>query len=79
MTQMSRSMRQTASGTQRTDVTAKGEGDRGGIHWEGEASRCKLLYIKQINNILPYSTWNYIQHSMISHNGKGYIMKRMCV
>ena len=35
MTQRNLSMKQTASETQRTDVIAKGEGDRGGIQWGG--------------------------------------------
>ena len=31
-------------------------------------SRCKLLYIKWINNkALPYSTGNYIQSPVINH------------
>ena len=31
-------------------------------------SRCKLLYIKWINNkALPYSTGNYIQYPVINH------------
>ena len=29
-------------------VTAKEEGDRGGIQWEAEVSRYKLLYMKWI-------------------------------
>ena len=73
MTQMNLSMKQTASEAQRTDVTAEGEGDRGGVQWGVEVSRCKLLYVKWTNNILSYSIGNYIQHSMINHNGKGYI------
>ena len=35
--------------------------------------RCKLLYVKQINNkVLLYSTGNYIQYPVIIHNGKEY-------
>ena len=36
-------------------------------------SRCKLLYIGWINNkVLLCSTGNYIQYSVINHNGKEY-------
>ena len=48
-------------------------GAGGGMEWEVGVSRCKLLYIEQINNkVLPYSTENYIQYPMINHNGKEY-------
>ena len=51
----------------------KGEGVGGGMEWEAGNSRCKLLYIEQINNkVLLYSMENYIQHPMINHNGKEY-------
>jgi len=50
-------------------VASKGEGRREGS-WEFGVSRCKLLYMCRINNkVLPYSTGNYIQHSMINHHG----------
>ena len=42
-----------------------------GKDWEFGVSRCKLLYIGWINNkVLLYSTGNYIQYPVISHNGK---------
>ena len=41
-----------------TLVVAKGVGE-GGMDWEFGISRCKLLYIEWINNIL-YSTGDYI-------------------
>ena len=50
-----------------------GERDQvwGRVDWEFGISRCKLLYIKWINNkVLLYSTGNYIQQPMINHNGK---------
>ena len=54
-------------------VVAKGEGVEGGMEWEVGISRCKLLYIGWINNkVLLYSTGNYIQYSVINHNGKEY-------
>ena len=52
-------------------VVAKGEVGGGGMNWEFGVSRCKLLYIEWINNkVLLYSTGNYIQYSVINHNGK---------
>ena len=45
----------------------------GGKDWEFGISRCKLLYIQWINNkVLLYSTRNYIQYPIISHNRKEY-------
>ena len=45
--------------------------------WEFGVSRCQLLYIEWINNkVLLYSTGNYIQYSVINHNGKEYIYKK---
>ena len=36
--------------------------------------RCTLLYIKQIKNkVLLYSTGNYIQYPVASHNGNKYM------
>ena len=43
----------------------------GGIKQESEISRYKLLYTKS-NQILPYTTGNYIQYPKINHNGKEY-------
>ena len=43
----------------------------GEIDWEFGTSRCKLLYMEQINSeVLLYSTENYIQYPVINHNGK---------
>ena len=51
----------------------QGGGGGGGIEWEVGVSRRKLIYIGWINNkVLLYSTGNYIQYPMISHNGKEY-------
>ena len=48
-------------------MVAKGKG----MDWEFRVSRCKLLYIEWINNmVLLYSTGNYIQYPIINHNGK---------
>ena len=60
-------------------VVAKGEGVGGRTEWEVRISRCKLLYIEWINSkVLLYSTENYIQYPMISHNGKQYF-KKECI
>ena len=60
-------------------MVAKGEGVGGGMEWEVEVSRCKLLYTEWIRTkILLYSTGNYIQYPMICHNGKEY-RKRECI
>ena len=41
------------------------------MDWEFGISRCKLLYIEQINNkVLVYYTGNYIKYPEINHNGK---------
>ena len=41
--------------------------------WEFGVSRYKLLYIGWISNKVPlYSTGNYIQYPVTSHNGKEY-------
>ena len=53
-------------------VVAKGRDGRG-IDCEFRVSRCKLLHIEWINNkVLLYSTGNYIQYSVINHDGKEY-------
>lgn len=40
------------------------------MDWEFEVSRCKLLYIEQINKVLLYSIGNYHQYPVINRNGK---------
>ena len=63
---------ETDSQKQRTDAWwSKGKGGGGEIDWRFGTSRCKLLYMKQINSeVLLYSTGNYIQYPVINHNGK---------
>ena len=47
--------------------------DKRGMDWEFGIS--KLLCIEWINNkVLLYSTGNYIEYSMINHNGKDVYM-----
>ena len=44
---------------------------RRGMDWEFGVGRCELLCLKQITNKdLLYSTGNYIQHLVITYNGK---------
>ena len=53
-------------------MLAGGKGG-GGMDWDFGISRYKLLHIliEWINNkVLLYSIGNYIQHSVINHNGK---------
>ena len=48
-------------------MASKGEG----VDWKSGSSRCKLVYIGQINNeVLLYNTENHIKYPMISHNKK---------
>ena len=64
---------ETESRTYRTDWWLPRGRGWGGMEWEVGISRCKLLYVKWINNkVLLYSTENYIQYPMINHNGKEY-------
>ena len=62
------------SGKRRTDLCwPKREGLEGGMEREA-GNKCKLLYIDWINNeVLLYSTGNYIQYPMINHNRKEYL------
>ena len=51
-------------------VAKREEGSRGGMNWDFRVSRCKLLYIRWINNqVLLYST-GYTQYPVIKCNGK---------
>ena len=43
-------------------------------------SRCKLLYIEWINNmVLLYSTGNSVQYPEINHDGKEYVKECRCM
>ena len=51
-----------------------------GKDWEFGISRCKLFYIRWINNkVLLYGTGNYIQYPVINHNGKEYEKEHVCI
>ena len=54
-------------------VVAQGEVGWGRMDWEFGINRCKVVYREWINNkVLLYNTRNYIQYSVINHNGKDY-------
>ena len=59
----------------KTEQTSGCPGEGGGRNGvRGWGSRCKLLYIEWKNNkVLPYSTGNYFQYSMISPMEKNYV------
>ena len=61
---------ETDSKTQRTDLwLPRGREGEGGMQWEFGVGRCKLVDTGWINNeVLLYSTWNYIQQT--NHNRK---------
>ena len=51
----------------------QGGGGRGGMDWEFEVGRCKLLYLDWINHkVLMHSAGNYIQYPVKTHKGKEY-------
>ena len=57
-------------------MAAKGQGVERGMDWEFGINRCKLLYIKWINNeVLLNNTGNYIQYLVMNHNRK----ERVCI
>ena len=62
-------------------VVAQGECAGGGMGWDFGISICELLYIGWINNnILLYSTGNYIQYPVINHSGENMRMNVcMCI
>ena len=52
-------------------VVAKGEKRVSGTDWEFAGSRCKLLHVEWLSNeVLLYSTGNYIQSLGIDHDGR---------
>ena len=56
--------------TWRTDLLLLGGGGGSGMDWESGDNRCKLLLLEWINNdILLYSTGNYIQSLVMKHDG----------
>ena len=52
-------------------VVAKGERGGSGMDWEFGVSRYQLLHLEWISNeVLLYSTGNYIQSLGIEHDGR---------
>ena len=50
------------------------------MDWDLGISRCKLIYIEQINNkVLLYSTGNCVQYIVITCNGKESEKEYICV
>ena len=48
----------------------RGGEEGSGMDWEFRVSRCKLLHLEWISNeILIYSTGNYIQSLLFKHDG----------
>ena len=78
MTLINLSMKQTQTHRHREQTCVcqgggRGRKGKGGMDWEFGISRCKLVYIRWINNkVLLYSTGNYIQYPAINSNGKEY-------
>lgn len=70
------SMKQSELWTERADRGAEGEGRARRVGWEFGISRCGLGWprcTEGINNeVLLYSTRNYIHYLGRNHNGKGY-------
>ena len=48
-------------------VVAKGEGGESGMDWEFGVSRCKLVHLEWMNEVILYNTGNYIQSLEIEH------------
>ena len=58
----------------------QGEGGGSEMDWEFGISRCKVLYLECISNeVLLYSTGNYIQSHGIDHDGRSYKKKNVGV
>ena len=66
---------------QREQTCSCQESEGGGRKdWELGISRCKLEYLRWINNkVLLYSTRNYIQCPMTNQNGRVYEKEYICI
>ena len=63
MKQMNLSTKQNQTHAQREQICdCQGEGSRGRMDWKFGVSRCKLLYIKCINNEVYYTAWATISN-----------------
>ena len=71
MAQMNLSNRNRLTDIENRPVVAKGKGKGSGMDEEFGVSRCKLLHLEwKSNEILSYSTGNYIQSLGIEHDGR---------
>jgi len=72
MAQMNLSTKQKQTHRHREQICGcQGGGGRSGIDWELGVSRCKLLHSEWVSNeVLLYSTGNYIQSLWIDHDGR---------
>ena len=63
--------REKDSQTWKQTCGCQGEGGQSGMDWEFGVSRCKLFHSEWISNeVLVYSTANYIQSPGTDHDGK---------
>ena len=59
---------ETDSDMENRPVVFKGEEEEGGMFWEFGVRRCKPLHLEWISNdVLLYSTGNYIQSLVMEH------------
>ena len=73
MTEMNSSMKEKQTHRHREQTCGCQGGSGEGMDWEFGISRGKLLYIGWINNkVLLYIIGNYINYTVINHNGKEY-------
>ena len=50
------------------------------MDWEPGVDRCKLLHLEWISNeVLLYSTGDYIQFLGVKHDGRQYEEKKVCM
>ena len=70
MIQMNLFVKQKQTYRHRKQTYSYQRGEGGRVNQAFGISRYPLLYIKQINKDLPYSTGNYIQYIVINHKGK---------
>ena len=74
---MNLSMKQKQTHRQRQETCGCQGMGVGGMDQQFGISRGKLLHTEWINKVLLYSTGNYIQYPITSHNGKEY--EKECV
>ena len=71
MTQMNLPTKQKRLTDTESRLTAAQGREEGGVDWESGVGGCKLSHLQyRKDEVLLYSTGNYIQCSVINHNGK---------